>query len=153
VKKEEEETKFLLLQQVLCLLLLRQNAKILTVLQLHSHAEYTFFLNFSVLKNLLTPWSGVLLEKLLAPNIVKNVSSISWKPRLQLPATRTCLDSNQCSPRHNPIFKKINFNIILHLLLGLSIVLFPSGFPTIPVLYVSRMSHPPHSYIFSQEYN
>ena len=87
-------------------------------------------------KNLLTPWSRVLLEKLTGfatsqeiPHILWNNPKVHYRTHKRPPPVPILgqLHPVPTTPSHYP---NIHLNIILHLCLGLPNRLFPSGFPT-----------------------
>ena len=102
---------------------------------------------------LLTPWSGVLLEKLSGFQLGEKLPAF-YGTRRFITAFTSARHLYpilfQLDPVHTPTsyFLKIHLNIILHLRLGLPSGLSPSGFPTktlyTPLLYPIRATCPAH---------
>jgi len=96
-----------------------------------------------LLTSLLTPWSGVLLEKLTGSQLVKTFPALYGTRRFITAITRAHHlpypepdQSSPCRPFH---FLKVHLNTSSHLRLGLPSGPFPSGFPT-KALYTPILS-------------
>ena len=111
-------------------------------------------------KNLLTPWSTVLLEKLTGSQLVKKFPAFYGTRKFITPFTSarhlslSWASSNQSTPPHH-ISRRSILTLSSHLHLGLPNGLFPSGFPT-KTLYTPPPTHtrymPRPSTIFGEQY-
>ena len=124
----------------------RQQIKLDTVTEISDNAAYCICgkQNWWYVNHLLTPWSGVLLEKLTSFQLAKKFPTFYGTWRFITSFTSAChltlpwASSIQSIPPHPTSWRSI---LILssHLLLGLPSGLLPSGFP-IKILYTPLIS-------------